>query len=149
MSPDLPTRSTDAPQGRLGEAPLHVLVIDDDPFDRTAVRRTVLQCGLPASIDDVANASAAFSRLAEARYDVILLDYYLPGVDGLETLRQVREAAPDTPVVMFTGRGDEEIAVELMKRGAADYLPKASLTPERYFPPNALSTCRHRQRVQL
>jgi PAS domain S-box-containing protein len=108
-----------------------VLVIDDDPFDRTAVRRTVLQCGLPVSIDDVANTKAAFSRLAESRYDVILLDYYLPGVDGLEALRQVRRVAPETPVVMFTGRGDEEIAVELMKGGAADYLPKASLTPER------------------
>ncbi|HET7601600.1 MAG TPA: response regulator, partial [Gemmatimonadales bacterium] len=45
--------------------------------------------------------------------------------------RLLREAAPDTPIVIFTGRGDEDIAVELMKTGAADYLPKASLSPER------------------
>ena len=116
---------------RSRETPLRILVIDDDPFDRTAVRRNVLQCGLAATVDDVATAADAFGRVASTSYDVILLDYYLPGIDGIATLKRLHDAAPGTPVVMFTGRGDEEVAVELMKSGAADYLPKASLTPER------------------
>jgi hypothetical protein len=55
---------------------------------------------------------------------VVLLDYMMPGMDGMTALRQIRERFPDTYVVMFTGKGSEEIAVELMKGGASDYILK-------------------------
>jgi FixJ family two-component response regulator len=71
------------------------------------------------------------ARLAPGAYDCVLLDYYLPGVDTLALLQRMRAAAGDVPIVIITGRGDEDIAVEFMKAGAVDYLPKASLTPER------------------
>jgi PAS domain S-box-containing protein len=61
----------------------------------------------------------------------VLLDYYIPGVKGLDLFHKIRGLATDIPIVIFTGRGDEDIAVELMKAGAADYVPKASLTAER------------------
>jgi PAS domain S-box-containing protein len=131
MTSDHSTQGKEPQDTRPREAPLRILVVDDDAFDRTAVRRSLLQRGMAMEVDDVALASDAFARIAETSYDVVLLDYYLPGIDGLATLKRLREAAPDTPVVMLTGRGDEEVAVELMKGGAADYLPKASLTPER------------------
>jgi len=55
---------------------------------------------------------------------IVLLDYMMPGMDGMTALRQIRERFPDTYVVMFTGKGSEEIAVELMKAGASDYILK-------------------------
>ncbi|MEJ2202079.1 MAG: ATP-binding protein, partial [Desulfuromonadaceae bacterium] len=55
---------------------------------------------------------------------VALLDYMMPSMDGLATLKKIRESYPDTYVMMFTGKGNEEIAVELMKAGASDYILK-------------------------
>ena len=111
--------------------PVRILVIEDDELDRRAVCRYLQQCGILVTADEAASAEETLDRIRSVNYDCVLLDYYIPGVDGLSLLSRVREAAPDVPVVIFTGRGDEDIAVELMKAGAADYLPKASLTAER------------------
>lgn len=55
---------------------------------------------------------------------VVLLDYMMPVMDGMTALKEIRERFPDTYVIMFTGKGSEEIAVELMKAGASDYILK-------------------------
>lgn len=55
---------------------------------------------------------------------VVLLDYMMPGMDGMSALRKIRQAYPQTYVIMFTGKGSEEVAVELMKAGASDYILK-------------------------
>jgi PAS domain S-box-containing protein len=112
-------------------SPLSILVVDDDELDRLAARRSVQQSRLEARVDEAASGQDALRRLREASYDCVLLDWHIPGDDGTTLLRDLRAAAPRTPIVIFTGRGDEEIAVELMKSGVADYLPKSSLTPER------------------
>jgi len=112
-------------------APLRVLIVDDDALDRLAVRRYLHQSGVVATADEAEGALDTLDKVRSCTYDCILLDYYLPGVDSFALLAEIRAAAPSTPVVTFTGRGDEDIAVELMKAGVADYLPKASLTPER------------------
>ena len=114
-----------------GTRQLRVLVIDDDDLDRLAVRRCLQQSGVSATVEEATSSAAALRSVRSTRFDCILLDYYLPEVDGLVLLGDIRTFAPETPVVIFTGRGDEDVAVELMKAGAADYLPKASLTPER------------------
>jgi PAS domain S-box-containing protein len=105
--------------------------MDDDEVDRLAVRRCVQQSGIAATLDEATSVPELMERLRAASYDCLLLDYHVPGVDSTALLREARRAVPETPVVMMTGRGDQEIAVELMKAGAADYLPKASLTSER------------------
>lgn len=113
------------------QKPLKILIVDDDELDRLAVRRCLRQSTLDIRPHQATSAAAAVKEAASGNYDCILLDYYLPGEDSMAALREFQLAAPATPVVIFTGRGDEDIAVELMKTGAADYLPKASLTPER------------------
>lgn len=110
---------------------LRILVVDDDDADRLAIRRYVLQTGGVARLDEAVSGAETLELMAETDFDCILLDYYLPSEDGLALLNAIHERAPRTSVVILTGRGDEELAVALMKAGAADYLPKASLTPAR------------------
>jgi PAS domain S-box-containing protein len=110
---------------------MRILVIDDDEFDRLAVRRCLQEAGIAATVDEAATAADALARIGADTYDCVLLDYYIPGADTVSLLRQVRAATPDVPIVVFTGRGGEDIAVEFMKAGAADYVPKSSLTSER------------------
>jgi signal transduction histidine kinase/DNA-binding response OmpR family regulator len=122
--------------------PLRILVVDDDELDRLAVRRCLQQSGIDARADEASSAAETLEKIGAVAYDCVLLDYYIPGADTLRLLRNLKETVPGIPVVIFTGRGDEDIAVELMKSGAADYLPKASLTPERLA-----SAVRHARQV--
>src|SRR4029077_7734602 len=110
---------------------LRILIVDDDETDRLAVRRCLHNSGMSVAVDEAGSAAEALKLIGSSAYDCVLLDYYLPDMPGLSLFERLRGGFPDLPVVMFTGRGDEDIAVELMKAGAADYLPKASITPER------------------
>ena len=110
---------------------LRVIVIDDDDVDRMAVRRSLKASGIDADVTEAADAESALARLHESPFDCALCDFRMPGSDGLELLRRLRAEGISVPVIMLTGFGDEQTAVELMKAGASDYLPKNSLTPER------------------
>ncbi|HZP80733.1 MAG TPA: response regulator [Chthonomonadaceae bacterium] len=111
------------------EEDLHLLVVDDDAIDRMAVRRALKAAGIRADIAEADTRASAMALLEAHDFDCALLDFQLPDGDGLEVLRQARDAGVATPIVMLTGHGDEQIAVELMKAGAADYLAKSRLTP--------------------
>jgi signal transduction histidine kinase/DNA-binding response OmpR family regulator len=113
------------------EERLKVLVVDDDDIDRMAVRRSLKATGIEADVTEAPDAETALSHIRSSRYDLGLFDFRMPGSDGLELLRQIRADGVGIPVIMLTGFGDEQTAVELMKAGASDYLPKGSLTPER------------------
>ncbi|HZJ01032.1 MAG TPA: ATP-binding protein [Gemmatimonadaceae bacterium] len=115
----------------MAERGLKILVVDDDDVDRMAVRRALKASGLEASVTEAENAESALSRLAKEHFDCTLLDYRMPGSDGLDVVRLARDKGILVPFIMLTGFGDEQTAVELMKAGAADYIPKSSLTPER------------------
>ena len=110
---------------------LKILVVDDDDVDRMAVRRALKQTGLDATVTEAHDAASALAMLARQHFDCTLLDYRMPGSDGLDVVRSAREKGLQTPFIMLTGFGDEQTAVELMKAGAADYIPKGQLTPER------------------
>ena len=66
----------------------------------------------------------------ERRPDCVLLDYLLPGKDGLEVVRDLRSSGNQVPVIVLTGQGDERLAAEVIRAGATDYLPKNGLTAE-------------------
>jgi PAS domain S-box-containing protein len=132
-----PRDPADGPPGASAGAPpppLGILIVDDDTVDRMAIRRALVATGLDATIEDASDADAALAALSALPIDCVLLDYQLPGRSGLELLREVRRRGLDVPVVMLTGKSDPETAVALMKAGAADFLPKASLSPDRLEP---------------
>ena len=110
--------------------PLRVLIVDDDALDRRAARRALLASDLEAEIVEAERGAEALARLEAEVFDAVLLDLQFPDGDGLEILNEVQARGIAAPVIMLTGRGDEMVAVEMMKAGAADYLPKARLTPE-------------------
>ncbi len=101
-----------------------ILVVDDE----RNIRR-VLQALLEANGHDVDAASdgdeaRAMLRRCEEGYDVVLTDLRMPGCDGMQLLRWVRAAQPDTPTVMLTAHGTVDIAVEAMREGAFDFITK-------------------------
>jgi PAS domain S-box-containing protein len=113
------------------EETFRILIVDDDQVDRMAVRRVLRAGAVRAEVREAVDVATALAAVAEEAYDCVLLDYHLPGGDGLRVLRRMREAGQDVPVIMLTGQQDTQTAVGLMKEGASDYLSKDGLTPER------------------
>ena len=112
------------------ESPV-ILLVDDNPDDREIYMRALKK------IDEVsyryAEASGGDSMLtylAGSSPDCVLLDYSLPGRNGLELLSQIVKDHPFLPVVMMTGQGNENIAVQAIKAGAQHYLVKSDVTPD-------------------
>lgn len=114
-----------------GPRPLAILVVDDDLVDRMALRRALREAEPGAAITEAEEAAGALDALASHAFDCVLLDLQLPGVDGVTLLRRLRADGHQVPVIMLTGHGDEQVAVEIMKAGAADYIPKGLVTAER------------------
>jgi len=109
----------------------HVLVVDDDSVDRIAIRRALGSVELQVEITEVATLAEAREALERGRWRWILSDFVLPDGQGQDVLAAARRHDPHTSVIILTGKGDETLAAELMRQGARDYIPKASLTPDR------------------
>jgi two-component system nitrogen regulation response regulator NtrX len=99
-----------------------VLVVDDEPGVRAALTGVLRDEGY--AVEAVESGEACLDRLARAVYDLVLLDIWLPGVDGLATLERMRERQVDATVVMISGHGNIESAVRATKLGAFDFLEK-------------------------
>jgi DNA-binding response OmpR family regulator len=100
----------------------HVLVVDDDPTVSDVVRRYLEQDGYRVRL--AADGLAALAAVADDRPDLVVLDLMMPGLDGLEVCRQLRNRLPDLPVVMLTALGEEADRVIGLEVGADDYLTK-------------------------
>jgi signal transduction histidine kinase len=99
-----------------------ILVVDDEPIILELASMVLASRGYEVlTAESGTDCLATVARYAPA---VVLLDYMMPGMDGMATLQRLREAFPDTYVVMLTGKGSEQIAVDIMKAGAADYILK-------------------------
>lgn len=109
---------------------LHILVVDDDEIDRMAVRRALGKVNFSNTVVEVGSAKATQEALEASHFDCVLLDYRLPDLDGLSLIKQLRKSGITTPLIVLTGQGDEQIAVDLMKAGTSDYLVKNRVNPE-------------------
>ena len=99
-----------------------VLVIEDNENEARLLEGALRTDGF--DVTTVWSQRLALQHLAQHEVDSVLLDYRLPDAEGLECLRKLRTLHPDTPVIVITGWGSEEVAVEAIKLGAADYVTK-------------------------
>jgi two-component system, NtrC family, response regulator AtoC len=99
-----------------------ILVVDDDPAIGTVLGALLRQAGHDALTVD--SAAAALALLEARHVDVVLSDVKMPGIDGMTLLDRLVEQRPDLPVVLLTAHGTVAMAVDAMKRGAADFLLK-------------------------
>ncbi|MBK5274502.1 MAG: response regulator [Desulfuromonadales bacterium] len=99
-----------------------IVVIDDDVHILELAALVLSRRGY--QVFTASTARAGTEIIAQRLPELVLLDYMMPGTDGLTALHEIRTRFPNTYVVMFTGKGSEEIAVELMKGGASEYILK-------------------------
>ena len=106
---------------------MRVLVVEDNPADAALVR--VLLADAPGHYETTAVTLVrdAVALLAEATFDVALLDMSLPDAEGVEALARVRRAAPELPIVILSGQEDEALATAAVAAGAQDYLLKSNV----------------------
>lgn len=119
MTPHDPGR-----RGGLAVGPVHILLVEDDD-DQRELTVEALSGGIPDTRITVAkDGASALEAVRTSHPDLVLLDYNLPGMSGLDILRQINKENSTVPVIMVTGQGDERVAVETMKNGAHDYIIK-------------------------
>jgi PAS domain S-box-containing protein len=131
------------------KVPLSVILIDDNPDDRALVMRELRREFPNIQIDQISDAKGFERVLASAPPDLVITDYQLLWADGLAVLRKIKSLWPDCPVVMFTGTGSEEVAVEAMKAGLDDYVLKSPKHYARLPSAAKLAVKMSRQRHEL
>ena len=99
-----------------------ILIVDDEQMILELTSMILDRRGF--EVQTVDNATDSYEIIERDRPALVLLDYMMPRVNGLDALKEIRARFPDTYVIMFTGKGSEEVAVELMKAGASDYILK-------------------------
>jgi signal transduction histidine kinase len=104
---------------------LQILITDDDEGDRKQIKRAIGQSELTAECTETASIEEALAACELHDFDCAIVDYRLPGEDGLEGISALHARFPSIAIIMSTGQGDEMVAVEAMKRGAADYTSKS------------------------
>src|SRR4051794_23651667 len=98
-----------------------ILVVDDEEIVIKSCTRILSD---EHHVDTASNGRDALLKIEEDGYQLVILDIMMPGMDGIEVLRRIKETHPDTDVVMVTGLSQIETAVQAMKLGAFDYISK-------------------------
>ncbi len=103
---------------------LSVLIVDDDVALLEALPEALrLRMG-GVTVETADSAAAALDRIADRDYDAIVTDIRMPGMDGLELLDEIRTRKPDTPTLIITGHGENELVVHALRGGARDFIQK-------------------------
>jgi signal transduction histidine kinase len=128
---------------------LRVLIIDDNAQDRFLVERELQHVFPNVRCQHIINETQFAQALEADQFDLVVTDFQLKWSDGLALLHRIKQADPDKPVIMFTGTGNEELAVEAMKAGLDDYVIKS---PKHYIRlvaavRSALEKCETRRRA--
>lgn len=106
-----------------------VLIVEDNPSHSRLIRELLMEAGLRATVT-IRESLTGVSPEDVLGADCILLDLSLPDADGLEAVLHLRHVGPDAPIVVLSGRIDDDLALTCVRRGAQDYLPKPSLDPQ-------------------
>jgi len=122
-----------ANRNRAEESPkIRALVVEDEE-SFLGVLTAVLQASMRFTVEPAETGEDAVEAMKKQPFDLVILDHRLPGMSGLNVLQWMHEQKLDIPVIILTGAGSESIAVEMMKLGAYDYLPKEHFD-QQHFP---------------
>jgi len=98
-----------------------LLVDDEDDFRTTLANRLKLR---KIDVTDAASGNEAIELVKQKSFDVAVIDVKMPGIDGIETLKQIKQIKPAVEIIMLTGHASIESGMEAMKLGAYDYVMK-------------------------
>jgi signal transduction histidine kinase len=102
----------------------HILIVDDDTALLEALPGALKLRLNGIEIDTCDDAADALNRIRETDYDAIISDIKMPGLDGLEVLREIKKLRPKTPTLLITGHGEHDLAVQALRGGAYDFVQK-------------------------
>jgi CheY-like chemotaxis protein len=110
------------------ETRMNILIVDDDSGDVYFLRELLTDTEAEAArLVHVETLATALQKVQEEQFDVILLDFFLPGSQGVESLCRLREHAPDVPIVFLTGLKDDDLGRQMLESGAQGYLVKGQI----------------------
>jgi DNA-binding NtrC family response regulator len=135
----------------MDERKFTILVIDDEPADVEILRRLLGQIeGCQIKLLACNDAGTGRGEALRCQVDLIFLDYLLGEETGIEVFHEIRKGGCTLPVIMFTGHGSEEVAVQAMKAGVSDYLVKGRITPDslRLVISNAVQKYKMQQKIE-
>jgi serine phosphatase RsbU (regulator of sigma subunit)/DNA-binding response OmpR family regulator len=131
-------------------APVSILLVEDNPGDARLIREMLVSRGLEGFALHIAGDLASALRAAgDEVFDVVVLDLGLPDAQGLDGLKQVGLAVPESPVIVLTGNSDSELALSAVQAGAQDYLVKGEISPDLLIRACRYAIERHRAESQL
>jgi DNA-binding NarL/FixJ family response regulator len=103
---------------------MRILIADDHPIFRAGLKEILAKDADVESIGEADNGHKALELARKQRWDVVVLDITMPGKDGLEVLQELRRERPKLPVLVLSAHPEDQLALRLLKAGAAGYLTK-------------------------
>lgn len=106
------------------DTPYSILLVEDIPDHAHLMEIKLKSFNTNFTINTVTNGPECLRMVNQSHFDLVVLDYMLPGMNGLEILKNIKGHYPEMPVIIVTGQGDEQLAVQALKHGATDYIIK-------------------------
>jgi len=116
----------------LNDLKLRILYVEDNPDDQLILKRSLKE-KMPINFDliTVDTGTKGLNKIEKENFDLLILDYRLPDITGIELVKELKKRNIKTPIILLTGKGSENVAVDAMKLGVRDYIVKEGIAPKR------------------